>query len=270
MPIETGTITVTLESPLHLASGAADVNVDADVVHDALGLPYFPARRLRGLLYESAVEVAEMGAAAGAPDAFAAGKTVEALFHHDGGDVHLVLDDLHLPEQETVAEDWEKIFQAYAGAVRPEDVLAAYTGLRMQTALDEDGRADDATLRTIRVLLPNAGDGKLSFTGTVAIENGTPAHWQALYWAAKNLRRAGGHRWRGFGSIRCELTPPAACRDAIQKADAGAQQLASPDAQQREKAKEAAKDEKDAKRAKFLAKQAAAQGKQKSKKKRRR
>lgn len=269
MLIETGTITVTLESPLHLASGAADVNVDADIVHDALGLPYFPARRLRGLLYESAVEVAEMGTAAGVADVFAAGKTVEALFHHDGGDVHLMIDDLHLPEQETIAEDWEKIFDAYAGAVRPEDVLAAYTGLRMQTALDEESRADDATLRTIRVLLPNAGDGKLSFTGTVAIENGTPAHWRALYWAAKNLRRAGGHRWRGFGSIRCELVPPAACRDAIQKAEAQAQQLASPGAQQREKAKEATKGEKDAKRAKYLAKQGVP-GKQKSKKKRRR
>ena len=214
MTHETGKLKVTLLSPLHLASGAADVNVDADVVHDTLGLPYFPARRLRGLLYESALEVVEMGEAAGTTQ-FATRAAVEALFHHDGGEVALVVDDLHLPDYEQVAADWRAILDAYAGVVRPADVLAAYTGLRMQTALDDGGRADDATLRTIRVLLPRAGDGKsLAFTGDITIQNGTAEHWQALAWACQNLRRAGGHRWRGFGSVHCELTPPRASRAA--------------------------------------------------------
>ncbi len=53
-------VRIKTESPLCLNSGKADVNVDADIVHDALGLPYFPGKRLRGLLYESAVEVVEM------------------------------------------------------------------------------------------------------------------------------------------------------------------------------------------------------------------
>ena len=50
-------ITVTVVSPLHLGAGTADINVDADIVHDEYGLPYFPGRRFKGLLYESAVEV---------------------------------------------------------------------------------------------------------------------------------------------------------------------------------------------------------------------
>lgn len=271
MTTEVGTITVTLESPLHLASGAADVNVDADVVHDELGLPYFPARRLRGLLYESAIEVVEMGEASDAAEQFATRSTVEALFHHDGGNVQLVVDDLHLPDDAAIAEDWRAIFAAYDGAIRPEDVLAAYTGLRMQTALDEDGRADDATLRTIRVLLPTMGNGQnLSFTGDIAIQNGTQKHWQTLAWAVENLRRAGSHRWRGFGSVRCKLLPPKSQQENWKRAEQQAMQLATPEGQKSEAAKEAAKEDKDAKRAKFLAKQQAAQGKQKSKKKKRR
>lgn len=270
MTHETGKLKVTLLSPLHLASGAADVNVDADVVHDTLGLPYFPARRLRGLLYESALEVVEMGEAAGTTQ-FATRAAVEALFHHDGGEVALVVDDLHLPDYEQVAADWRAILDAYAGVVRPADVLAAYTGLRMQTALDDGGRADDATLRTIRVLLPRAGDGKsLAFTGDITIQNGTAEHWQALAWACQNLRRAGGHRWRGFGSVHCELTPPPEYREPWAKAYAQASQQSSPQAQQQEAARAVAQAAKAAKQAKFLARQQQGmQGKQKSKKKRR-
>lgn len=33
-------VRIKTESPLCLNSGKADVNVDADIVHDALGLPY--------------------------------------------------------------------------------------------------------------------------------------------------------------------------------------------------------------------------------------
>jgi CRISPR-associated protein Csx10 len=203
---EEGTIEVKLTSPMQLASGAADVNVDADIVHDELGLPYFPGRRLRGLLYESALEVVEMGEAAGVADQFATRALVEELFHHDGGEVELLVDDLHLPDYAAVASDWQRIFSAYGDAVRPDDVLAAYTGLRMQTALDEDGRADDTTLRTIRVLLPGTGgENRLSFEGSISIRKGRPGHWQALSWAVKNLRRAGSHRWRGFGGVECTL-----------------------------------------------------------------
>ena len=53
-------VTIKILSPIHLGSGQADVNVDAEIVHDAFGLPYFPAKRFKGLLYESALEVREM------------------------------------------------------------------------------------------------------------------------------------------------------------------------------------------------------------------
>ena len=115
------------------------------------------------------------------------------------------------------------------------------------------------------------GNGQnLSFTSDIAIQNGTQKHWQALAWAVENLRRAGSHRWRGFGSVRCKLLPPKSQQENWKRAKQQAMQLATPEGQKSEAAKEAAKEDKDAKRAKFLAKQQAAQGKQKSKKKKRR
>ena len=51
------TLEVAALSPLHLGSGRADVNVDAEVLHDRTGLPFFPGKRLKGVIYESALEV---------------------------------------------------------------------------------------------------------------------------------------------------------------------------------------------------------------------
>ena len=41
-------------------SGQGDVNTDSTIIHDRYGIPYIPAKRVRGVLYESALEVAEM------------------------------------------------------------------------------------------------------------------------------------------------------------------------------------------------------------------
>ncbi len=57
------TIQIETLSPLHLGSGQENIVLDADVVYDQYGMPYFPARRFRGLLYESAMEMEEMSQA---------------------------------------------------------------------------------------------------------------------------------------------------------------------------------------------------------------
>ena len=54
------TLTIQLLSPTMLMSGQGDVNTDSTIVHDRYGIPFIPAKRVRGVLYESALEVAEM------------------------------------------------------------------------------------------------------------------------------------------------------------------------------------------------------------------
>lgn len=199
MPEHKITVTIKVKSPLHLSSGRADVNVDTDIIHDKLGLPYFPARRFKGLLYESALEVVEMMELSGLD--LIKREHVEELFHHRAKTAtSLILHDLHLPDYEQLQYEWTCLQTEFAKVIRPEDVLAAYTSLRTQTALDENGTAKDSSLRTIRVLdLDN-----VKFTGDIILY-GTEEQLKILAFALQNLTAAGGHRHRGFGKIECSM-----------------------------------------------------------------
>ena len=82
-----------------MGSGQADVNIDYDIIHDELGFPYFPARRFKGLLYESALEVTEMLTLA---DMNFETSVLDDIFHHASSDrgkisnVQLVVPNFYL------------------------------------------------------------------------------------------------------------------------------------------------------------------------------
>ena len=193
-------VKVKLLSPIHLSSGQADVNVDSDVVHDKYGLPYFPAKRLKGLLYESAVEVKEMAEAAKMN--FISGETIDALFGHAAAsDVQLIVEDLRLTGYDDIKRDLEYLEECYPEYIRKEDVLNEFTSIRHQTAINrETGAALDGSLRNIRVV-----DAGLEFEGKWEICNASPVHLEVLALAMQNLSSAGGKRNRGFGQISCEM-----------------------------------------------------------------
>ena len=89
-------IAIEVKSPIHLGSGREEINLDADVVHDEYGLPFFPAKRFKGLLYESALEVLEMSKLSGS--GLISKTDLKEVFHHDdtSSDVQLVMSDFHL------------------------------------------------------------------------------------------------------------------------------------------------------------------------------
>lgn len=194
-------VTVKVKSPLHLGSGQADVNVDAEVIHDECGLPYFPGRRFKGLLFESALEVCEMSERSGV--AIGNG-TLDALFHHEEkGDVQLVIPNLYIKDpagSEMVRRAWKALEIAYPDILRPADVLAEYTDLRYQTKM-EDGVAVRGSLHNMRVV--NAG---IEFTGIINLVGECAEDYLPLLAAAiRNLHTAGLKRTRGFGMISCHL-----------------------------------------------------------------
>ncbi|WP_296902872.1 RAMP superfamily CRISPR-associated protein [uncultured Megasphaera sp.] len=192
-------VQIKTESPLCLNSGKADVNIDTDIVHDAFGLPYFPGKRLRGLLYESAVEVVEMAELC--QKSFVTRRTVEELFHRCADStVELIIPDFQLEDYPEMAAEWQYLQKAYGDLIRPESVLETYASIRFQTALDEDGIAKETSLRNIRVL-----DAPLTFVGKIQVNGGEEKHFQALALALANLRRAGMNRNRGFGRICCSM-----------------------------------------------------------------
>ena len=197
------TLEVTALSPLHLGSGRADVNVDAEVVHDRAGLPYFPGKRLKGLIYESALEVLEMSELAGL-NLFTEEEMEELFQHNVQSDTQLTIPNLHLASEEAarqMEEDWLYLQQHYPELVSAQDVFSLYTSLRYQTMIDrETGTAAETSLRNIRVV-----DEGLTFCGTVRLKGGTRKKLTILALALRNLSQAGMKRNRGFGRISCAM-----------------------------------------------------------------
>lgn len=197
-------VTIKILSPIHLGSGQADVTVDAEIIHDDLGFPYFPAKRFKGLLYESAVEIFEMFELAKMNTKNIS--TPDKIFHRFSDDkgqvdnVQLIVPNFYikpLEEYQKFCAEWKYLLGTYRDFFEPSDILNAYTSIRYQTKL-EDGIAAKGSLRNIRVL--NAGE---EFFGKVELLNADKRDINLIALALKNLNCAGGKRNRGFGRIEC-------------------------------------------------------------------
>ena len=197
-------VKIKVESPIHLGSGQADVNLDAEIVHDAFGLPYFPAKRFKGLLYESAVEVYEMFELAAMSTKNLA--SPENIFHRNSddkgnvSDVQIIVPNFYicpLEEYQKLCDEWKFLQSEYKEIFRPSDVLKSFTSIRYQTKL-ENGVAAKGSLRNLNVL--NSG---VEFVGKIQILNCNDKVLNLLVLALKNLNSAGTKRNRGFGRITC-------------------------------------------------------------------
>lgn len=197
-------IKIKIDSPIHLGSGQADVNLDAEIVHDALGFPYFPAKRFKGLLYESAVEVFEMCELAGMDTTNLADP--KKIFNRNSDDtgnvsaVQIIVPNFYFKEYQKLCDEWKYLQKKYPEVFSPTDILNSYTSVRYQTQL-KDGIVVDGSLRNLRVL--NAG---VEFYGTVTVLNASDGILNLIALALKNLSAAGTKRNRGFGHITCTAT----------------------------------------------------------------
>ena len=190
-------------SPIHLSSGQANVNVDAEVIHEANGLPYFPAKRFKGLLYESALEVTEMFERCGSDVNYS--ELLEKIFHHKSNNenIQLIVSNFYLKptkEYEIMSKAFSQLEKQFPELLTPTDVLNQFTSIRYQTKL-QDGIAADTSLHNMSVV--NAG---IFFYGTMELvgEN-LESYLELLAMAIRNLTMAGMKRNRGFGRISCTI-----------------------------------------------------------------
>ncbi len=191
--------TIEILSPIHLGSGQADVNVDAEIVHDAFGFPYFPGKRFKGLLYESALEIWEMFELSGLnTDKLS---PLENIFHrHSESEVQLIVPNFFikpLVEYENFCKEWNFLETNYPEMFTAKKVLNSFTSLRYQTRL-ENGIEAKGSLRNLRVL-----DAGLKFFGRITVLNANEQVFNLLALSIKNLSSAGTKRNRGFGQIKC-------------------------------------------------------------------
>lgn len=199
--MKTYEVKIELLSPLHLGSGHADVIRDAEAVKDKYGMPFFPGKRLKGLLYESALEMAEIGkwfTVADVSRLFAREvKDDNALLYIDEGG--LCVENFLLPQYMELCNGWEYLQKQYEKLFTNRDVWETYTEYRYQTAIDKNTKtAKDTSLRNLIVV-----DAGMHFEGKIILRNDTAINADILEKALVNLRYAGAKRNRGFGHIKC-------------------------------------------------------------------
>ena len=196
---------ITLKSALCSGSGYSYAGViDSDTCYDELGLPYIPARRLKGCLRDVAFLLEEK------TDYF--GETGQGF----DTVTPISIFDAKIENYDEIAPALRS--ELSARHITVEDVLAQYTRVVAQTSVDDNGVADDNSLRFTRVVnrfdplkidrTKKTGQ-ELVFLAPVEIEceseekeNDVASFLSKI---TKGLRHMGLNRNRGFGNVRCEL-----------------------------------------------------------------
>ena len=189
-------ISIELKSDLCVATGTGYSSfVDTDVSYDAFGLPYIPARRLKGCLREA-------GEYIGVDKV-----TLDRLFGTRGQDKPgtLMISNGHLVEADALRQylDQQK---AQGHPILPQTVLNLFTHIRASTSVDPDtGVAKDETLRYTRVVnQKHPGGGKQNLIFVFECEDdGNPDTQKELKSICKALRNIGANRTRGLGAVKC-------------------------------------------------------------------
>lgn len=176
--------------------------IDSDIVFDNYGIPYVPAKRIKGCLRDSAVEVCEIFKNSQIDYLTNYGfDTVKDLFGVPGNDKPspLYISNLTIKDYDTMLPFIDYFSNKYENIVNTESLTKIFTRIREQTSI-EDGVAKEHSLRTIRVAKKN-----IIFEGDIELEEENKDFIKLLFLACLNLRRFGTKRNRGFGEIRCRL-----------------------------------------------------------------
>ena len=187
-------ITIKLLSDLCTASGETHNSmVDTDIVYDEYGIPYIPAKRIKGCIREAALEMMEMG-------------LIEQLqylkiFGKEGNQRSgFSLSNAYIQDYDKTVQVLRALRSSKAkGLSLQQNVLNEYTDTRTQTAIDlETGVADKNSLRTIRV----ARKG-LILEADCSIIN--PENFKVLQQAVSLVKHMGVSRSRGLGLVDMRL-----------------------------------------------------------------
>ena len=193
--------------------------VDSDIVFDEIGIPYIPAKRVKGCLLDAATEVFTMfrkarltfpprigGDAADDKARKAYYEKLQGEVFGKGGEQSGAAYFANLTVDKYGANrDWLRYLsdpkQKYTHILSKETMMNAFTTIRQQTAIcEETGVAKDQSLRTVRV----ARKG-LVFYGEIGIRSDESRIRDVLALACHNLRHIGTSRNRGFGEVKCRL-----------------------------------------------------------------
>ena len=185
---------IELLSDLCVADGNGyNSSVDVDVCQDAYGLPYIPAKRLKGCLRECAQEINDWGGEI----------PINSLFGEEGDRKGACsIRNAYLEDRDHYLNE---IVQGKEYALcHPQNILNNFTYIRNQTAMDyESGTAKKQSLRSIRVVQKG-----LVFAADVEWHDrdSMEKNKDCLQDCCAVFKHMGLSRTRGFGNIRVSMT----------------------------------------------------------------
>ncbi len=156
--------------------------VDMDVVYDIHGIPYIPAKRIKGCIREAELELRDMG--------------IITQEQYEAGAVSFSLSNAYIDNYDLMVRELNAFDEKLAGS---QNVLEQFTYTRTQTAVDIDsGTADENSLRTIRVIKKG-----LKFVADCVVYE--EADRDVLEKAASIVKHMGLSRTRGLGMVNVTL-----------------------------------------------------------------
>lgn len=184
-------IKIELLSDLCTASGEAHNSlIDCDVTYDEWGIPYIPAKRLKGCIREAALELVELGLM----DA----EKYNDLFGVQGnGSAAFQLSNARIQDFSKIIEDLRS-YKNYE-FTNQQNVLQLFTDTRTQTAVNlEKGVAEKNSLRTMRVIQKG-----LIFEADCTLDHEEDA--TTLSDCVSLVKHIGVSRTRGLGLVNMQL-----------------------------------------------------------------
>lgn len=175
-------------SDWHCGSGlAAGADMDALVIKDKNNLPYVPGKTIKGLVREAVADLLHLVAAGTIPEnkkcAF------EKTFGYSNDD------EQQLSGQGTIFFTNATLSETEVEMIRKNRAQKYLFRYQSFTALQEDGIADEHSLRKIETVIPCELEGK--------IMNIDPGIMEELINGLKMIKRLGTNRNRGMG--RCHF-----------------------------------------------------------------
>ncbi len=178
--------------------------IDTDVQYDDCGIPYISTKRIKGSLRNSLNDLFDMPAVRNAMniDDETKDKRLEKYFGGKGAvqSSQFSISNFFIEDYEKVKPWFSYLKTQYPSIFSNEIILSSFTNIRRQTKIDDEGIAEDHSLRTSRVV-----NKDLSFVADITIENDDPEFEKYLALACANLKRIGLKRNRGLGEICCSL-----------------------------------------------------------------
>lgn len=208
-------LVITLKSDLCMGSGYSYAGIiDSDVCHDACGIPYIAARRLKGCLREAAdllgISKEETSDIFGKP-----GEQKVTGIH---------IDNAYIDHYGQLRSDFEHLGRDCREYITTQSMLEQFTTVKAQTKIGKNGVAKDNSLRytrTVNHFSPFDPEEELCFRADVTMPEVSEElsedekktleekRVKTLTDIASALRNIGMNRNRGLGSVRCSLVPDA-------------------------------------------------------------